>query len=124
MDLFDPAPSLIWTNTPGKLSGPFRKKINTDFQGNGPPQRRTGRLALEGYQLPRRLTAPHLAVPLERLHYDWRKLWFNQYLEPLSWVIDDQAVASGARKILFQSSLRPEGSNLVRYLDTSPTRTP
>jgi len=51
-------------------------------------------------------------------HCDWRELWFNQRIEPPSWVIGDQAIASGAKGILFPSSLIEGGTNLVLYPQT------
>jgi RES domain-containing protein len=45
---------------------------------------------------------------------DWRKLYFNDAIEPPSWVIGDQVLASGAKGILFASSITG-GTNLVLY---------
>ena len=46
---------------------------------------------------------------------DWRQLWFDQRIEPPSWALADQALAVGAKGILFRSMLVPEGTNLVIY---------
>jgi RES domain-containing protein len=61
---------------------------------------------------------------LERAHWDpiwedfycdWRELWFNQRVEPPSWVVGDEAMAAGAKGILFRSRVREGGTNLVIY---------
>ncbi len=46
---------------------------------------------------------------------DWRQLWFSERLEPPSWVLADEAIAAGAKGILFHSRLSPGGLNLVLY---------
>lgn len=46
---------------------------------------------------------------------DWRELWFNQRIEPPSWVIGDEVMAGGASGILFRSRLVEGGTNLVVY---------
>jgi RES domain-containing protein len=46
---------------------------------------------------------------------EWRELWFNQHVEPPSWVIGDLVIASGGRGIMFRSALRATGINLVLY---------
>lgn len=51
----------------------------------------------------------------EEFFCDWRELWFNQHMEPPSWVLGDEAIASGAKGILFPSRLSPDGVNLVVY---------
>ena len=33
----------------------------------------------------------------EEFYCDWRELWFNQHIEPPSWVLGDEAIASGAK---------------------------
>ena len=53
----------------------------------------------------------------EEFHCDWRELWFNQWVEPPSWVLADEAIAAGAKGILFVSKLAPSGLNLVIYND-------
>jgi len=53
----------------------------------------------------------------EEFHCDWRELWFNQQVEPPSWVLADEAIAAGAKGILFVSKLEPRGLNLVIYND-------
>jgi RES domain-containing protein len=47
---------------------------------------------------------------------DWRKMVFNESIEPPSWVIGDQVLASGAKDILFKSVVTG-GLNLVLYTD-------
>jgi RES domain-containing protein len=51
----------------------------------------------------------------EEFHCDWRELWFNQRVEPPSWVLADEALAAGAKGILFASTLAAGGSNLVVF---------
>lgn len=51
----------------------------------------------------------------EDFHCDWRELWFNQRVEPPSWVIGDEVIAAGGKGILFPSALRAGGVNLVLY---------
>lgn len=46
---------------------------------------------------------------------EWRKLWFNDHIEPPSWVLGDEVIASGAKGILFPSTRRSGGTNLVLY---------
>jgi RES domain-containing protein len=53
----------------------------------------------------------------EEFHCNWRELWFNQRVEPPSWVLADEAIAAGAKGILFVSQLAPSGLNLVIYND-------
>jgi RES domain-containing protein len=47
---------------------------------------------------------------------DWRKLYFNEGIEPPSWVIGDQVLAAGAKGILFKSAITGR-RNLVLYTD-------
>lgn len=47
---------------------------------------------------------------------DWRKMYFNDGIEPPSWVIGDQVLASGAKGIMFRSVVTG-GTNLVLYTD-------
>lgn len=47
---------------------------------------------------------------------DWRNMYFNQGIEPPSWVIGDQVLAAGAKGILFDSVIT-DGTNLVVYTD-------
>jgi RES domain-containing protein len=51
----------------------------------------------------------------EEFFCDWRDLWFNQRIEPPSWVLADEAIAAGAKGILFPSRLSAAGVNLVLY---------
>jgi RES domain-containing protein len=53
----------------------------------------------------------------EEFFCDWRKLWFNQHIEPPSGVLADEAIAAGAKGILFPSRLAPGGVNLVLYTE-------
>ena len=53
----------------------------------------------------------------EEFYCEWRELWFNQRVEPPSWVLADEALAAGAKGILFASKLAPGGTNLVLYND-------
>ena len=53
----------------------------------------------------------------EEFHCDWRELWFNQRVEPPSWVLADEAITAGAKGIAFASTLAPSGLNLVIYND-------
>ncbi len=53
----------------------------------------------------------------EEFFCDWRELWFNRQIEPPSWVLADEAIAEGAKGILFPSCFSPEGVNLVLYPD-------
>lgn len=53
----------------------------------------------------------------EEFYCDWRELWFNQHIEPPSWVLADEAQAAGAKGILFASRLAVGGRNLVVYTD-------
>lgn len=48
-------------------------------------------------------------------HCDWRALWFDQRVEPPSWVIGDEVLAQGGKGVLFASPMRPGGVNLVLY---------
>lgn len=47
---------------------------------------------------------------------EWRKLYFNEGIEPPSWVIGDKVLAAGAKGILFKSAITGR-SNLVLYID-------
>lgn len=53
----------------------------------------------------------------EEFTCDWRGLWFDHGVEPPSWVLADEALAAGARGILFGSTLAPGGFNLVVYTE-------
>ncbi len=54
----------------------------------------------------------------EDFYCDWRELWFNGRIEPPSWVVGDEVIASGAKGILFQSHMDSKGTNLLVYTDT------
>lgn len=58
--------------------------------------------------------AGHWAPLWESFYCDWRRLWFDQRIEPPSWVLGDQVLAAGAKGILFASG-RAGGTNLVLY---------
>jgi hypothetical protein len=47
---------------------------------------------------------------------DWRRMHFNDGVEPPSWVIGDQVLAARAKGILFRS-IDTGGTNLVLYND-------
>jgi RES domain-containing protein len=64
----------------------------------------------KGYQ------AAHWSPLWEDFFCDWRELWFNQHIEPPSWVLADDAIAAGAKGIVFPSRLSP-GINLVLYTE-------
>lgn len=51
----------------------------------------------------------------EEFYCDWRELWFNQRVEPPSWVLGDESMAAGAKGILFGSRIVPGGNTLVLY---------
>jgi RES domain-containing protein len=53
----------------------------------------------------------------EEFFCDWRQLWFNEHIEPPSWVLGDEAIAAGAKGILFPSTMAAPGVNLVLYVD-------
>jgi hypothetical protein len=53
----------------------------------------------------------------EDFYCDWRGCWFNQRIEPPSWIIGDEVIAVGGKGILFKSRLSPDGVNLVLYVD-------
>lgn len=53
----------------------------------------------------------------EEFYCDWRELWFNQHIEPPSWVLGDLALDAGAKGVLFKSRIASEGTNLVLYTD-------
>lgn len=54
----------------------------------------------------------------EDFYCDWRELWFNQHIEPPSWVMGDEVIAAGAKGILFQSHISAGGVSLVVFPDT------
>ena len=61
--------------------------------------------------------ASRWAALWEEFHCDWRDLWFNQRVEPPSWVLGDESLATGAKGILFGSTLSPAGVNLGVFVD-------
>ncbi|WP_432331021.1 RES domain-containing protein [Agrobacterium rosae] len=46
---------------------------------------------------------------------DWRAEWFDKSIEPSTWYMADDVVASGLDGILFPSQARPGGTNRVIY---------
>ncbi len=59
--------------------------------------------------------AAHWSAIWNDFFCDWRALWFNERIEPPSWVIADEAIAQGAQGILFASAAVPGGCNLVLF---------
>ncbi|GLU33869.1 RES family NAD+ phosphorylase [Trinickia caryophylli] len=53
----------------------------------------------------------------ESFFCDWRACWFDERIEPPSWVLGDEVMAAGAKGLLFRSTLPASGTNLVLYLD-------
>lgn len=53
----------------------------------------------------------------QELTCDWRRLWFNEHIEPPSWLLADLALEAGAAGILFPSVANPGGTNLVLYTE-------
>ncbi len=52
----------------------------------------------------------------EDFYCDWRKMHFNDGIEPPSWVIGDQVLAAGAKGIMFKSVMTG-GTNVVLFND-------
>ncbi len=48
---------------------------------------------------------------------DWQAQWFDQRIEPPSWVLGDEVIAAGSKGILFASAIRDGGTNLVLFTD-------
>lgn len=57
----------------------------------------------------------------ESFYCDWREQWFNQQIEPPSWLLGDMAIAQGAKGILFRSRLSDGGVNKV-FTTSHPAR--
>ncbi|WP_308430146.1 RES family NAD+ phosphorylase [Salinicola rhizosphaerae] len=53
----------------------------------------------------------------QELYCDWRRIWFNQRVEPPSWLIGDAILESGGKGALFPSQAKPEGTNLVLFTE-------
>jgi hypothetical protein len=53
----------------------------------------------------------------EDFYCDWRELWFNQRIEPPSWIVGDMVIAAGGKGILFPSQARAGGTNLVLFVN-------
>jgi len=47
---------------------------------------------------------------------DWRRMYYNEEIEPPSWVIGDQVLATGGRGIIFKSVITG-GTNVVLFND-------
>lgn len=63
----------------------------------------------QGYQ-------PNKWSPLwESFYCNWRSLVFDEKIEPPSWVLGDQVIATGAKGVLFLSAYGYQGTNLVLY---------
>ncbi len=62
--------------------------------------------------------ASHWGPIWEDFYCDWRELWFNQRIEPPSWIIGDEVIAAGGKGILFPSRFSETGINLVLYSET------
>ncbi|WP_236255016.1 RES family NAD+ phosphorylase [Modicisalibacter zincidurans] len=56
-------------------------------------------------------------APWQEIGCDWRRLWFNEHIEPPSWLLGDLALEAGASGILFPSIANPGGTNLAIYTD-------
>ncbi|WP_244103726.1 RES family NAD+ phosphorylase [Burkholderia gladioli] len=48
---------------------------------------------------------------------DCRRDWFNSRIEPPRWVLGDEAIAAGAKGVLFRSTQAAGGTNLVLFVD-------
>ena len=68
--------------------------------------------------------AEHWSELWEEFHCDWREHWFNQRVEPPSWVLADEVLAAGAKGILFASKVGAGGLTPKYHSCTVPTRTP
>lgn len=53
----------------------------------------------------------------QEIYCDWRRLWFNERIEPPCWLLGDMAIEEGVKGILFPSLANPAGTNLVLYTD-------
>ncbi|MCG7602126.1 RES domain-containing protein [Halomonas sp. McH1-25] len=53
----------------------------------------------------------------QEMSCDWRRQWFNERVEPPSWLLGDLAMEAGASGILFPSMAHRGGVNLVVYTD-------
>lgn len=58
------------------------------------------------------------SIGWQSLNCDWRALWFDQRVEPPSWALADETLAAGGKGVMFASTVRPGGVNLVLYVDT------
>lgn len=59
--------------------------------------------------------ARHWPAIWSDFYCDWRAQWFNERIEPPSWVVADQAIEQGAQGILFASVSASGGTNLVLF---------
>ena len=53
----------------------------------------------------------------QELHCDWRRLWFNERVEPPSWLLGDMTLEARGTGILFPSQINPSGTNLVLFTE-------
>jgi RES domain-containing protein len=51
------------------------------------------------------------------LNCKWRALWFDQRVEPPSWALADEVIGAGGKGVLFRSTIRPDGVNLVLHVE-------
>lgn len=54
---------------------------------------------------------------LKDFYSDCHHCWFNERIEPPSWILGDGVVANGAKGILFKLRLKPAGMKLVLYTE-------
>lgn len=54
--------------------------------------------------------------PWEDFYCDWRKMYFNEGIEPPTWIVGDQVLAAGGKGIIFKSGITG-GTNVVLYND-------
>jgi RES domain-containing protein len=93
--------------------------------GSRASERRRGGAAWTSYQLTVEPVADFTAgydssvwPPIwEDFHCDWRELWFNQRIEPPSWIAGDTVIEAGGKGILFPSQARAGGANLVVFVN-------
>lgn len=57
------------------------------------------------------------SAPWASFYCDWRTLWFDQHVEPQSWALGDEAIAAGAKGVLFRSRHTAHGTSLALYTD-------
>lgn len=62
-------------------------------------------------------TPEHWSPLWQDLYCNWRKLALLDEIEPPSWILSDEVIAAGYAGVLFPSSTRTTGVNLVLYSD-------